>query len=86
MVFNYKSSFKLSPPDAYERLIYDIILGDQTLFARYEDTLIAWQFITSVMNGWARMEAPSFPNYEAGSWGPVEADRLITEDGRSWNN
>ena len=86
MVFNYKSSFKLSPPDAYERLIYDIILGDQTLFARYDDTLIAWQFITSVMNGWARMETPSFPNYEAGSWGPVEADRLITEDGRSWNN
>ncbi|HEC24502.1 MAG TPA: glucose-6-phosphate dehydrogenase [bacterium] len=86
MVFNYKSSFKLSPPDAYERLIYDIIIGDQTLFARYDSTLIAWQFITSIINGWRKIDTPVFPNYEAGSWGPKEADRLINADGRVWNN
>lgn len=86
MVFNYKSSFKLSPPEAYERLIYDIIVGDQTLFARYDDTLIAWQFITSIINGWLKIEPPVFPNYEAGSWGPKEADDLINADGRVWNN
>ncbi|MHB8231904.1 MAG: glucose-6-phosphate dehydrogenase [bacterium] len=86
MVFNYKSSFKLTPPDAYERLIYDIILGDQTLFARYDDTLIAWEFITSIIKGWSKTEAPVFPNYAAGSWGPEEADNLIAADGRSWNN
>lgn len=86
MVFNYKSSFKLTPPDAYERLIYDIILGDQTLFARYDDTLIAWKFITSIIKGWTATEVPVFPNYEAGSWGPEAADNLIAADGRSWNN
>ncbi|MHB1661046.1 MAG: glucose-6-phosphate dehydrogenase [bacterium] len=86
MVFNYKSSFKLSPPEAYERLIYDVIIGDQTLFARYDDTLIAWQLITSIMNGWAKMDPPSFPNYEAGSWGPKEAETLIVADGRVWHN
>jgi glucose-6-phosphate 1-dehydrogenase len=86
MVFNYKSSFKLTPPDAYERLIYDIILGDQTLFARYDDTLIAWEFITSIIKGWSKTETPIFPNYEAGSFGPKEADSLINSDGRSWNN
>ncbi|RZV37365.1 MAG: glucose-6-phosphate dehydrogenase [Candidatus Acidulodesulfobacterium acidiphilum] len=86
MVFNYKSSFRLSPPDAYERLIYDVILGDQTLFARYDDMLIAWQLITSIMNGWSKMEPPVFPNYDAGSWGPKEADELISADGREWNN
>ncbi|MCL4321104.1 MAG: glucose-6-phosphate dehydrogenase [Deltaproteobacteria bacterium] len=86
MVFNYKSSFKLSPPDAYERLLYDIIIGDQTLFARYDDMLIAWQLITSIINGWSKIEPPAFPNYEAGSWGPKEADDLINADGRFWNN
>ncbi|MHB1545299.1 MAG: glucose-6-phosphate dehydrogenase [bacterium] len=86
MVFNYKSSFKLSPPDAYERLIYDVIVGDQTLFARYDDMLIAWQLITSIINGWSKTETPVFPNYEAGSLGPKDADSLINADGRSWNN
>ena len=86
MVFNYKSSFRLSPPDAYERLIYDVILGDQTLFARYDDMLIAWQLITSIMNGWSKMEPPVFPNYDAGSWGPKEADELISADFREWHN
>ena len=86
MVFNYKSSFKLSPPEAYERLIYDVIVGDQTLFARYDDMLIAWQLITSVINGWSKTGTPVFPNYEAGSFGPKEADALINSDGRSWNN
>jgi glucose-6-phosphate 1-dehydrogenase len=86
MVFNYKSSFKLSPPEAYERLIYDVIVGDQTLFARYDDMLIAWQLITSVINGWSKTGNPVFPNYEAGSFGPKEADALINSDGRSWNN
>ena len=86
MVFNYKSSFKLSPPDAYERLIYDVIVGDQTLFARYDDMLIAWQLITSIINGWSKTGNPIFPDYEAGSFGPKEADSLINSDGRSWNN
>ena len=86
MVCNYKSSFKLSPPEAYERLIYDVIVGDQTLFARYDDMLIAWQLITSVINGWSKTGTPVFPNYEAGSFGPKEADTLINSDGRSWNN
>ncbi len=86
MVFNYRSSFKLSPPEAYERLIYDIISGDQTLFARYDDMLIAWELITSILNGWSKMESPAFPNYEAGSWGPKEADNLLKADGLSWNN
>jgi glucose-6-phosphate 1-dehydrogenase len=86
MVFNYKSSFKLSPPEAYERLLYDVIAGDQTLFARYDDMLIAWQLITSIMSGWTKTEQPSFPNYESGTWGPKEADSLINADGRNWYN
>lgn len=86
LVFNYKSSFKLSPPEAYERLIYDVIAGDQTLFARYDDVLIAWGLITSIMTGWTITDSPVFPNYESGSWGPKEADDLINADGRFWNN
>ncbi len=86
MVFNYKSSFKLSPPDAYERLLYDIIIGDQTLFARYDDLLIAWQLITSIMNGWSKIETATFPNYESGTCGPKRANDLINTDGRFWKD
>ncbi len=84
--FSYKSSFKLTPPDAYERLLYDIIEGDQTLFARYDDMMIAWQFITGIIKGWLKLPEPGFPNYEAGSWGPKEADELLGKDNRAWNN
>jgi glucose-6-phosphate 1-dehydrogenase len=86
LTFHYKSSFKLTPPEAYERLLYDVMEGDQTLFTRYDDVLIAWQIITGIIKGWEKMPPPDFPNYEAGSYGPKAADELINKDGRSWNN
>ncbi|MHB8281633.1 MAG: glucose-6-phosphate dehydrogenase [bacterium] len=84
--FFYKSSFKGTPPEAYERLLYDIMEGDQTLFYRTDNMLTAWKLITDIINGWKSLPAPSFPNYESGSWGPKEADDLINKDGRTWHN
>ena len=84
--FFYKSSFKGTPPEAYERLLYDIMEGDQTLFYRTDNMLISWKLIGDIINGWKSLPAPMFPNYESGSWGPKEADELINKDGRAWHN
>jgi len=87
MDFRYGSSFGTEPPEAYERLLLDCMLGDSTLFARGDEVLASWRFCTRILNGWAqedrRARAP-LPGYEAGSWGPAEADHMLARDGRVW--
>lgn len=77
MDFKYQKVFDVSPPEAYERLICDAILGDPTLFARYDEVETSWKFITPILENWEQNPHPKFPNYEAGSWGPKESKDLF---------
>jgi glucose-6-phosphate 1-dehydrogenase len=84
MDFRYSSYFGQSPPEAYERLILDCIVGDSTLFARADEVEQSWKILTPVLQYWAKHPPKDFPNYEAGSWGPKKADEMIQKDNRSW--
>jgi glucose-6-phosphate 1-dehydrogenase len=84
MGFLYGTSFFVESPDAYERLLLDCMLGDSTLFTRRDETEAAWRPITRVLEGWSEAPARRLPTYEAGSWGPEEADEFIQRDGREW--
>lgn len=81
MSFHYKKDREL--PEAYERLLVDVMRGDQTLFTRTDEVQASWNLITSIAEVW-ESEKPDFPNYTPGSWGPVAADELIKRDGREW--
>jgi glucose-6-phosphate 1-dehydrogenase len=83
MDFRYGSSFGLQPPDAYERLIFDAILGDSTLFIRRDEVEAAWSHIDPLLETWAAGSAP-LPQYAAGTWGPAEAVAMMERDGRTW--
>ncbi len=84
MDFRYGTAFAVPPPEAYERLLLDVMLGDQSLFTRTDEVQSAWRFITSILDAWNRPGAPAPVEYPAGSWGPHEADALITRDGGRW--
>ncbi|HEY8601156.1 MAG TPA: glucose-6-phosphate dehydrogenase [Thermomicrobiales bacterium] len=84
MDFFYGTAFTASGPDDYARLLLDCMRGDQTLFARRDEVEQAWALATPILDYWARHPRPEFPNYEAGTWGPPEADALIQRDGRRW--
>ena len=80
---SYAESFGGQQAEAYERLLMDVIKGSQTLFMRRDEVDAAWRWATPAMMGW-KNKAPS--PYAAGSWGPDDADILLTRDGRAWNN
>jgi len=84
MHFSYRDFFQGEPPDAYERLLLDCMLGDSTLFIRNDTIDISWTLLTPILERWA--EDPSIPlaSYPCGSWGPLEADAMIGKDGRKW--
>ncbi len=84
MDFTYGSTFVVGSPDAYETLILDALLGDASLFTRADEVEEAWGIVTPIIEAWAAMGAPDFPNYAAGSWGPEAADDLPARDGRRW--
>jgi glucose-6-phosphate 1-dehydrogenase len=83
MDFLYGGAFRMDLPDAYERLILDAMLGDQTLFTRSDEIEEQWAIVDAIVAGWQR-DRPAFPNYAAGTWGPVAADDLMHRDGREW--
>ncbi len=83
MDFLYGGAFRTELPEAYERLILDALLGDSTLFTRADEVDEQWTLVDSIVAGWKRSR-PSFPNYDAGTWGPAAADELIRRDGREW--
>ncbi len=84
MEFLYGTSFMSQSPEAYERLILDAMRGDATLFTRDDEVEAQWRLIDPVLEGWAREDAAGVPvpQYEAGSQGPAEADRLLVHDQR----
>jgi glucose-6-phosphate 1-dehydrogenase len=83
MRFTYKEAFETPPPEAYETLLLDVILGDAMLFMRADQVEAAWSIVTPVLDGW-QMIPPDFPNYSAGSWGPEAATTLIAKDRKKW--
>ncbi len=84
MDFRYGTSFGVPTPEAYERLLLDAMLGDPMLFTREDEVEAQWALITPILAAWERMPEPVFPNYEAGSWGPDEADYFVERDGHAW--
>jgi glucose-6-phosphate 1-dehydrogenase len=84
MDFDYGRAFGGEPPEAYERLLLDAMKGDPTLYARGDWVDIAWEILAPVLEVWSSGDPRQFPNYEAGTWGPAEADAMIERAGRHW--
>ncbi len=85
MDFRYDTAFGQPNTDAYSRLLVDCMLGDQTLFTRGDEVEASWRLLTPLLTVWDAPAAPgAIPLYEAGTWGPVEAELLLNRDGRNW--
>ncbi len=84
MNFSYGDAFSAPSPEAYERLLLDVMAGDASLFMRRDAVEASWAWITDILNGWETHGSRWLPEYPAGTWGPIEADRLIETDGRTW--
>ncbi|MFJ3790778.1 glucose-6-phosphate dehydrogenase [Kitasatospora sp. NPDC090091] len=82
MDFAYGESFTESSPEAYERLILDVLLGDANLFPRHQEVELSWRILDPIEEYWDAHGKPA--QYAAGTWGPVEADEMLARDGRSW--
>jgi glucose-6-phosphate 1-dehydrogenase len=86
MNFNYTDYFNATPQTGYERLLYDCMLGDATLFQRSDMVETAWHVVAPILDVWEALPPRRFPNYAAGTWGPHEADELLAKDHRHWSN
>ncbi|TCD00683.1 glucose-6-phosphate dehydrogenase [Pedobacter frigidisoli] len=86
MVFDYKGTYEGDTPEAYETLLLDAMMGDQTLFMRGDQVEAAWELVMPILNTWESKKSINFPNYHADSWGPEEAEALIARDGFHWFN
>ena len=85
MDFDYGATFGQAGPDAYVRLLLDVMLGDPTLFARDDEIDAAWTLMQGILDGWSiASPSTSLHTYEAGSWGPRESDQLMAQDRRTW--
>lgn len=85
MDFRYGASFGVSGGEAYDRLLLDCMMGDQTLFTRADEVEAAWRIVTPALVTWdAPADPATVPQYEAGTWEPHEAELLINRDGRRW--
>jgi glucose-6-phosphate 1-dehydrogenase len=77
MCFNYADYFGSAPSTGYERLLYDCMIGDATLFQRADMVEAGWSVITPVLDVWQALPPRNFPNYSAGTWGPKEAEEML---------
>jgi glucose-6-phosphate 1-dehydrogenase len=82
MDFGYGSSFTEASPEAYERLILDVLLGDPPLFPRHEEVESSWRILDPLIRHWERSGKPE--QYTAGAWGPASAHAMLRRDGRHW--
>ncbi|NDL55559.1 glucose-6-phosphate dehydrogenase [Phytoactinopolyspora mesophila] len=82
MDFGYGYSFTEESPEAYERLILDVLLGDPPLFPRHEEVELSWKILDPIEEYWAENGAPE--PYASGGWGPASADEMLARDGRHW--
>ena len=84
MDFRYADYFGSKPSTGYERLLYECMIGDATLFQRADMVEAAWSVVQPILDVWRALPPRNFPNYPAGSWGPWEANDLLERDGRQW--
>ncbi|MGZ4626860.1 MAG: glucose-6-phosphate dehydrogenase [Kineosporiaceae bacterium] len=82
MDFGYGSAFTESSPEAYERLILDVLLGEPPLFPRHEEVELSWSILDPIEDFWSTLGQPE--PYQAGTWGPASADKMMALDGRAW--
>ncbi|WP_136519891.1 glucose-6-phosphate dehydrogenase [Cellulomonas telluris] len=82
MDFGYGHAFTESSPEAYERLILDVLLGDPPLFPQHEEVELSWKILDPITEFWASQGKPD--EYRAGTWGPASADEMMARDGRAW--
>ena len=82
MDFAYGDSFTENSPEAYERLILDVLLGDAPLFPRHEEVEMSWEILDPILDNWASHGKPE--GYPPGTWGPASADEMLARDGRTW--
>ncbi|MBA2933316.1 glucose-6-phosphate dehydrogenase [Sphingomonas sp. CGMCC 1.13654] len=83
MAFRYADNFDLGHRTGYETLLYDVLIGDQSLFQRADQVERGWQIVQPILNAWDKGGEPE--DYEAGSEGPAGADALLERDGRTWH-
>ncbi|MEL6817140.1 MAG: glucose-6-phosphate dehydrogenase [Pseudomonadota bacterium] len=81
---SFAEEFSVRNPDAYERLIMDVIRGNQTLFMRRDEVEAAWQWVDPILRAWEET-GMRVQNYTAGTWGPSSSIALIERDGRTWH-
>ena len=84
MVFDYQGTYASQAPEAYETLLLDVMLGDQTLFMRGDQVEQAWDLVMPILTSWQNRISQNFPNYSADSWGPEDAEALVAKDGYHW--
>jgi glucose-6-phosphate 1-dehydrogenase len=84
MVFDYQGTYANQAPEAYETLLLDTMLGDQTLFMRGDQVEEAWDLVMPILTSWQNRASQNFPNYSADSWGPEVAEALIAREGFHW--
>jgi glucose-6-phosphate 1-dehydrogenase len=84
MDFDYSDHFGTDSPEAYERLLLDVMMGDATLFMRRDQVEASWQWITPILDRWAGCPEVSPEPYGAGTWGPDKAEQLMVSTGRHW--
>jgi glucose-6-phosphate 1-dehydrogenase len=85
MNFCQNCEFDTNTPEAYEKLLLDVMKGDSTLFTRWDELEYSWKFIDKILKTWNE-NSVEFPNYKPGSYGPKEADELLGNDNRKWWN
>ena len=85
MGFRYGDYFGCRPSTGYERLLYDCMCGDATLFQRSDMVEMGWSVVTPILDVWKSLPPRSFPNYKAGTWGPKDADVMLERDGWRWH-
>jgi glucose-6-phosphate 1-dehydrogenase len=84
--FDYVKQWNAQPPDGYATLLYDVMLGDQTLFKHRDEIECAWLAVQPVLDYWNDNPQYDLPNYAAGTWGPSAGDILMAQSNRYWHN
>lgn len=81
--YNHDKSDGINTPEAYEKLIYDCMVGDTTNFTHWDEVSLTWNFVDTLLEAWGKEKA-DFPNYSVGTMGPKKADELLEKDGNHW--
>ncbi|MBV8802270.1 MAG: glucose-6-phosphate dehydrogenase, partial [Gammaproteobacteria bacterium] len=84
MKFKYKDYFGIKPETGYEMILYDCMQGDHLLFKQADMVEMSWRIVQPILDVWHAIPPKDFPNYKAGTWGPISADELLSKDGRRW--